>query len=308
MWDREVIIKKLVSINDPRRNATMVNPRRRNDLTVITLGTGIPIPDAFRSGFCNAVIHKKTCILVDCGRWASRQVLQARIPFNQINGLILSHLHQDHLNGWPVLWMDSLFTRRTKPWKIWGPIGTTEVMDSIRIFNGLDIKDRDHSQMNLEGLITEITEIKGETSWMVEKIKVTAVQVPHIPTMPCFGFRFDTPGKSIIISCDTTRSEALIELGKRAPVDILVHEVILDDIVRFAIKNGFMLGTPETAETIIRSHSTIEQVIEVANEIKPKKLVISHFVPSIASPAYIEEEISKKFDGEVICANDLDAF
>ncbi len=49
-------------------------------------------------------------------------------------------------------------------------------------------------------------------------------------------------------------------------------------------------------------------MIEIANEIKPKKLVLTHLVPTIASPKYLVRKIKEGYDGEVICANDLDSF
>lgn len=48
--------------------------------------------------------------------------------------------------------------------------------------------------------------------------------VDHHSMAPSFGFRFDTPDGSIVVSGDTTVSENLIELAQDA--DILFHEVI----------------------------------------------------------------------------------
>jgi ribonuclease Z len=245
---------------------------------------------------------------VDCGRWASRRIIEAGIPFNQIDGLIFTHLHQDHINAWPTVWMDSLFTRRTNSWKIWGPEGTIEIINAIKIFNRSDIKDRQAAKINIEGLETEVHELKGEYSWKIGEIMITAVPITHVPTMPCFSFRFDTPNKSILLSSDTTKDANLIKLGKKGPVDVLVHEILLDDIIRFALKNKFLLGDESTADFIINGHTTIPQLIEIAKEINPKKLVLTHIMPTIASTAYIEKTIKEEFNGEVVCANDLDKF
>jgi len=89
---------------------------------------------------------------------------------------------------------------------------------------------------------------------------------------------------------------------------VLVHEILLDDVIRFAVNNKFLLGNETTADFIINGHTTIPQVIEIANEIKPKKLVLTHIMPTIASTDYIENSIKEHFDGEVVCANDLDKF
>ncbi|MHA1725313.1 MAG: MBL fold metallo-hydrolase, partial [Promethearchaeota archaeon] len=162
--------------------------------------------------------------------------------------------------------------------------------------------------INIEGLETEVHEIEKGFSWEIGGIKITCALTSHIPTMPCFSFRFDTPEKSILLSGDTTKNENLIQLAKLKPVDVLVHEVILDNVIRFAISNQFLLGNDSTADFIINSHTTIPQLIDIVNEIKPKKLVLTHIVPTISSPEYIERTVKNYFNGEVVCANDLDVF
>jgi ribonuclease BN (tRNA processing enzyme) len=306
--DYNDIREKMISVSDPKRNVLFMRDRREKELTAITLGTGNPAPDINRAGCATAIIYKKICLLVDCGRWVTRQLIQAGIPFNQIYGLLITHNHQDHINGWPTLWMDSLFTRKKTPWKIWGPKGTREIFDCIKAFNNIDIKDRRAVSLNINGLETEITEIGEGFELEIGDIKITATTVDHTPHMPCLAFRFDSPKKSILVSGDTTKVQNLIDLGKKAPVDVLIHEILLDDIIRFAVKSNLLLGNENTADRIIGAHSTISQVTEVANEIKPKKLVLTHIIPTVASPKYIENKIKESFDGEVVCANDLDKF
>jgi len=302
------VVGKTESVGDFRRNPLLMFKRKEKNLTIITLGTGIPVPDIARAGPSNAIIYKKTCIIVDCGRWVTRQLLMANIAFKQIKGVIFTHLHQDHINAWPCLWMDSLFCGRTTPWQIWGPVGTTECIDAIKKFNDRDIQDRITVEIPLGGIETRVTELKDVYSWELGGIKITGVPVFHSQDPNSFGFRFDTPEKSILVSGDTKKSENLIKLGKRAPVDVLVHEICLGEIIHFAIKANFFLGTEKTAKFITYYHSQISEIIEVAKEIQPKKLVLTHIMPSIASPDYIVKTIKENFDGEVVCANDLDSF
>src|SRR4029079_9679300 len=57
-----------------------------------------------------------------------------------------------------------------------------------------------------------------------ENVKVTCALVDHPPVVPAFACRFDSADRSIVISGDTQRSDALIRLAKDA--DVLVHEVL----------------------------------------------------------------------------------
>jgi len=304
------VLGKLEGATDPRLNPIFMPERKEKELTVITLGTGIPVPNILRAGTANAIIYKNNCIIVDCARWATRQIIRAKISFNQINGLIFTHLHQDHINAWPTLWMDALFCGRETPWQIWGPVGTKKCIDAIKTFNDRDIKDRIIADLPIHGLETNVIELKDkdEYTWEIGDIKITGVPVVHSREKDSFGFRFDTPKKSIIISGDTAKSENLIELGKKSPVDVLVHEVCLADVVLFAVKAGIFMGSEKSAKIIGLVHSTISEIIDVANEIRPKKLVLTHIMPSIASPSYIVKAIKEGYDGDVVCANDLDCF
>jgi ribonuclease BN (tRNA processing enzyme) len=57
-----------------------------------------------------------------------------------------------------------------------------------------------------------------------DRVKVTAILVPHGPVFPSFAFRFDTADGSVVFSGDTGPSDNIVTLARGA--DILVHEVI----------------------------------------------------------------------------------
>src|ERR1700736_189248 len=96
------------------------------------LGSG----DAFGSGgrfnTCFFLETAKGVLVVDFGA-SSLIALKARnIDPNQIDGILLSHLHGDHFGGLPFLLLDSQFDcRRDKPLAIVGPVGTRERIPAV---------------------------------------------------------------------------------------------------------------------------------------------------------------------------------
>jgi ribonuclease BN (tRNA processing enzyme) len=60
--------------------------------------------------------------------------------------------------------------------------------------------------------------------WQDERVKVSAILVPHGLVYPNFAYRFDTKAGSVVFSGDTAVSENLIKLARGA--DFLVHEAI----------------------------------------------------------------------------------
>jgi ribonuclease BN (tRNA processing enzyme) len=103
-------------------------------LTII--GSG----DAFGSGgrfnTCFFLETAKGKLLVDCGA-SSLVALKAQgLDPNEVDGIVLSHLHGDHFGALPFLLMDAQFLmRRERPLLIAGPPGTRTRLDqSLEVF------------------------------------------------------------------------------------------------------------------------------------------------------------------------------
>jgi ribonuclease BN (tRNA processing enzyme) len=135
-------------------------------------------------------------------------------------------------------------------------------------------------------------------------VKVTAAVVNHPPLSPAFAYRFDCPDRSIVISGDTTPSDALIALAR--DVDVLVHEVM-----HLASIEKLIAAEPNAKtlrEHLLASHTTTEQVGEVAAKARVKTLVLSHFVPG-GFPFVRDEtwaaDVRKHFGGRIVVGKDL---
>ena len=121
---------------------------------------------------------------------------------------------------------------------------------------------------------------------------------------PSFAYRFDTADRSIVISGDTARSDALIALAKGA--DVLVHEALwvpaVDRIVA-SVPNAATLK-----QHIIDSHTSVEDCGRVAQAAGVKTLVLSHFVPA-DDPAVTDQmwidAARTHFRGTIVVGKDL---
>ncbi len=134
--------------------------------------------------------------------------------------------------------------------------------------------------------------------WEDGDVRVTATLVDHHPTAPAYGFRFDTPDGSIVVSGDTTVSENLIDLAHGA--DYLVHEVIDP---AFADRLASILPPdvgPAVREHLLTAHTTVEQVgRDVAEPAGVRNLVLSHIVPS-TTPADVLAAAQDGYSGRLI--------
>ena len=100
-------------------------------MDLILLGTGCPKVDHKRFGPSNLVSSKKTKILVDCGSGVTQRLDQIKISSSDIDALLLTHLHSDHVIDLYQLIISSWHSYRIKPWKIYGPKGTKKFVKKI---------------------------------------------------------------------------------------------------------------------------------------------------------------------------------
>jgi ribonuclease BN (tRNA processing enzyme) len=105
-----------------------------------------------------------------------------------------------------------------------------------------------------------------------ENVEVRAILVHHPPVFPSFAYRFDTADGSIVFSGDTTVSPNLVKLAQGA--DVLVHEVIDRAWVESRFEPPLDPFEQAAVNHLISSHTTIEQVGEVAERAGVGTLVL----------------------------------
>lgn len=121
--------------------------------------------------------------------------------------------------------------------------------------------------------------------------------------VPALAYRFDSVDRSIVISGDTTRSDALVRLAQGA--DVLVHEALYAAVDRLvaAVPNA-----PDLRRSILSHHTSAEDAGRVAQAAGVKLLVLSHLVPA-EDPAVTDQmwvdAARAHFQGPVIVGKDL---
>lgn len=99
-----------------------------------------------------------------------------------------------------------------------------------------------------------------------DRVRVTAILVPHGPVFPSFAFRFDTDHGSVTFSGDTRRSENVVALA--AGSDLLIHEALGDPTAA-----GL---PPAVLNHMLESHTLVSEVGAVAQDAGVPHLALSH--------------------------------
>ena len=274
---------------------------------VVVLGTGTPIPDAFRAGSSIAVIHKGESYLFDAGAGAVRNAVIARYKYDipslypsLICCVFFSHLHSDHTMDFSEL-AHTMWWRRNAGLRAWGPEGIEQIanglLEMISVDTDLRINGLQPVQ-NPDGFRVTSRTITPGILLQKDDLVIEAFAVDHGDIQPAFGFKVTTDDLSIVISGDTTYSEAVEE--KARGVDLLFHEVIS--------QQGLLRNSPGFQRYHNSAHTTSEELARLANIARPGLLVLYHGLFYGTEEELVLDEISAIYDGEVILADDLDIF
>lgn len=277
-------------------------------IKITLLGTGVPLPSIERFGPSTLIEAGNQYFLFDCGRGATQRLWQQKIQLGKINHLFLTHLHSDHTVGiadlWLTGWLPAAFGRRNSPFQVWGPAGTAEMMQGLRMAYNWDMRIRRNEINKADSGVMVLTHtIQEGVVYDKDGVKVTAFFVDHADFIDsAFGYRLDYGGHSVVVSGDTRYSENLIKYAKG--VDVLIHEV--------AIAKDELIQKSAIVQQILGYHTTPEQAGKVFSQAKPRLAVYSHIAmpaidPTIPSPT-VDDIISgtrKNYKGPLEVGEDL---
>jgi len=250
-------------------------------IKVTLLGTGTPDPVIQRFGPSTLVEAGSEKMLFDCGRGATLRLWQLHHPLSDLTAVFFTHLHSDHIVGFPDLWLTGWlpppFGHRTGPMHVYGPVGTAQMILYLKKAYQADIRIRTADEkLPLAGVAIVTKEITEGVAYEKNGVKVTAFNVDHGEFIkPAFGYRIDYQGRSIVLSGDTRFSENLIRFSKGT--DVLFHEV--------GVAKAETLSTSEAARRIIGHHTSPEDAGKVFDRVKPKLAVYTHIVMLSTDPA-----------------------
>ena len=280
---------------------------------VVLLGTGNPGPLPERSGPATAIVVDDVAYLVDFGPGVVRRAfgafrdkkIEALDPV-KLRVAFVTHLHSDHTVGYADLIFTPWTIGRRVPLEVYGPKGLKGMTEHLIAAYGVDIATRTNPEGNQhefpQGAAANAHEIGPGVVYKDAKVTVTAFATKH--AMESYGYRFDTPDRSIVISGDTNPTQATIDACRGC--DVLIHEVLTQEwLAKRADFQGYAA----------QHHTTTTQLVELAAKAKPGLLILYHASLSLrpavdserSTPATLLREMAP-YAGRVVIGRDLDVY
>jgi len=253
-------------------------------------GTGSPLPDRKRKGVCTFVMAGKHLFIIDSGPGSTLNLELMRVPLDNIQAVLLTHVHSDHIGGLGELMLKAWTGgARTEPLKIIGPEGVDSVVQGFNqaysVDAGFRFAHHGPTVANLEGAggtpetIEVLDETKGTVVFQTGDLKVTAFLVDHRPVKPAFGYRFDYKGRSVVISGDTLPSESLRRQAEG--VDLLLHDALQPEMLRIISQASITRSKviAKVTTDILTYHTFPEEAARIARDANVRHLVLFHIIP-----------------------------
>ena len=270
-------------------------------MEITLLGTGCPVVHTERYGPAQLVRHGGHTVLVDCGSGVTQRLLAAGISGRELDAVLLTHLHSDHLVDLFQLILSSWHQGRDRPQRVFGPPGTRAYVDGLMALwrPELDQRIAHERRPSTAALEVEVTEIGPGEVLALGELRAEAFEVDHRPVRHAFGFIFRTPEARLVLSGDTRVCAAVVEAARGA--DLLVHEVFVHRDL--PVVPG--LRSAETVANVASYHTLSSEVGKLAAEAGVGWLALTHFVPPGCDRKALLAEVVADFAGSVVLGEDL---
>lgn len=268
----------------------------QDGLHVALCGAGGPLPAPNASGPCVAVITGQKFFVVDVGTDSPRNLGRMGYPPGNVDAVLLTHFHSDHIDGLGELatlrWAGGDFKM---PLPVYGPTGVETVVDG---FNRAYSQDFGYRHEHHGDLVAPIVAAgmqakgfakpaEGSSVKIIDEgdLRIEAFTVTHTPVDPAVGYKFTYKDRTVVISGDTVKSSNLEQFAQGA--DLLVHEALAPNLVAMMNEAARKIGNPileKITVDIPDYHASPVDTAESARDANVGHLLYYHIVPPLLIP------------------------
>lgn len=248
---------------------------------VILLGTGAAWSGPDRENTFMLVRGESTNVLIDCGGSPTQRLAQVGVQPSEIDHVILTHNHPDHIYGFPLLMLNAWMAGRKTALHVYGLQST--IRSARKMLKALDF----HLLPNFITIKYHVVTPNSITALP----KMGEFDIQGAPTkhfVPTLALRITerATGKSFAYSSDTSPDQNVVEIARGT--QFFIHEATMLD------KSG-------------EGHSSAIEAGQDAAAAEVNQLILLHVPPNVSPPKW-RAAAKQNFSGKVTVANDFDTF
>ncbi|MBC7263962.1 MAG: MBL fold metallo-hydrolase [Chloroflexi bacterium] len=246
--------------------------------TLTLLGTAAAIPTVGHDTTFMLVAGDESTVLIDCGGSPAQKLEVAGLDIEELDYLLFTHRHTDHVYGVPLLLLNLSLLGRTRPLHL---AGSAETLDVVRqLLSTLHWEDWPtpvplvwhEVLMRYEALIADLPDLR-----------LSACPVPHFDLQAIAIKVLDKKSGGVMVySGDTGLASRLARFARGA--DVLVHEA-----------TGHVDG----------GHSSAAEAGQVAQQAGAGLLVLVHYDARDQDLRTLVREAEEVFGGRVELGRDF---
>ena len=290
------------------------------DLTLLGCGGNVPMPNRFLSSlFIN---YKGSKILIDCGEGTQVAMKKYNCGFKNIDLILITHLHGDHIIGLIGLLQTMGNSGKTDDLTIVGPIGIIDAIKAIKVLveylpykvNIIEnpkqtfslehdiLKDIDISTLNLD----HSTECIGYSLYFKRKPKFDREKA-ILNQVPQNLWKKLQENSSAIYKDKTYYADMVLGENRRGiKLSFITDTRPTFEIPEFIYESDLficegMYGDDlDISKAVKNKHMTFRESASLANAGNVDKLLLTHFSPSIENPKDFIQNATNLFEDTII--------
>lgn len=283
-------------------------------LDVCLLGTGgmVPLPNRFLTSLYVRMAGSN--VLIDCGEGTQVALRKFGFSSKNIDVILLTHFHGDHILGLPGILMSMANSDRTEPVEIIGPVGLSKYISSLCIAC---------QDLPFEVKLTTIESDQGEI--IKDPYKITYFKLDH--RIKCYGYKLSIDrlplfnkekaeslnvpmsiwkdlhhGNEVVLDGKKYTPDMVLDKGRSGlsivyatdtrPVSQIVNMAHDCDLL---VLEG-MYGDEEKMTNALKyKHMTMLESVNLAKLANPKEFWLTHYSPSEVNPKKNLEKLQEIF-------------
>jgi ribonuclease Z len=277
------------------------------DIALVGTGGTMPLPNRWLASVL--LRYGRHLVLFDCGEGTQISLRGLGWGLKDIDLILISHRHGDHITGLPGLLLTQANSGRTEPLLLVGPPGFGAVVAGLLVV-------APHLPFAVH-----CRELESGDHVELDDLRATCVAAEH--HVPCLAYRIDVPrgprflpdraralgvavpdwkrlqrgevvngvepsqvlgpprrGLAVGLVTDTRPTDAIAAL--MSEVDLLVCE-------------GTFGSDDDQPRAVERTHMTFREAARLAKQARARQLVLTHFSPSVVEPESFVENAREVF-------------